>query len=108
MRPSVKVRDVSDNINTDSPADVVGILDELAELAPQLPGPTCGVTKAIEKITAASPEIGEAVRERVDSHEYPAVGVATVLTSRTGTPVSAFTVRRHRKRGTPDGCRCPR
>jgi hypothetical protein len=102
------VRDVSDNITHDSPADVVGILDALTGLARQLPGPTCGVTTAIEKIAAAAPEVAEQVRVRVNSAEYPASGVATVLENRTGVKVSAFTVRRHRKRGTPDGCRCPR
>ena len=101
---------MSDNFPPDSPADVVGILDDLNALTsrPNLPGPACGVTTALGKITAAAPEIGAAVRERVDSGDYPASGVATVLTARTGTAVSAFTVRRHRKRGTPDGCRCPR
>ena len=104
------VRDVTANITHDSPADVVGIIDDFDALTsrPPLPGPQCGVTTALHKIASTNPEVGTAVRERVDSTDYPASGVASVLTARTSVPVSAYTVRRHRKRGTPDGCRCPR
>ena len=102
------MRDVTANITLDSPADVVGILDDMNALAPKAPGPRCGVSVALERIAAADAEVGAAVRERVVDETYPASGVAAILTARTSVNVSAYTLRRHRKRGTADGCRCAR
>ena len=105
------VRDVTENLPPDSPSDVVGILedfDALKSSQPSLPGPQCGVTAALDTIVAASPELAVPLRERVASSAYPALGVAEILSKRSGQRVSAYTVRRHRKRGTSSGCRCTR
>jgi hypothetical protein len=109
-RASLIVRDVTRNLSHDSPADVVGILDDLTELvsAPAKPGPVCSVSVALARIAATDETVAAEVRKRVDDDAYPAAGVATVLTNRTGAVVAAYTLRRHRKRGTVTGCRCPR
>lgn len=102
------MRHVSDNITTKNHADIVGILDELDAATPLLAGPVCGVTAAIERIAAESEEIAGKVRERVVDERVPATAVAEILTARTGVKVASQTVRRHRRRGAANGCRCPR
>lgn len=102
------MRDVTDNLSTDSPADVVGILDDLQALTSPVPGPPCAVRKALELIAVEDEKIAGKVSALVVDDRVPATGVADVLAKRTGVQMASQTVRRHRRRGTPSGCRCPR
>lgn len=101
------MRDVTEPLTDNPHADIIGILDDLDAAAAQpVPGPICSVTAALERIAAEDPDIAGKVRQRVDDARFPATGVADVLTKRTGVQVASQSLRRHRRRGTPSGCRC--
>lgn len=102
------MRHVTTKLDANPPADLAGILDDLDEATPLRPGPACGVSVALERIAEQDKAIAEKVAERVDDKRYPATKVAQVLAHRTGVDVQDQTVRRHRRRGGANGCRCAR
>ena len=102
------MRHVTRQIDDHAPADLAGILDDLDAAQPYAFGPPCGVKSAIDHIAESDAELAEKVRERVEDKRYPASKVAAILAQRTGVNLQDQTVRRHRRRGTANGCRCPK
>ncbi len=67
-------------------------------------GPPCTVGAALSSI---APETAETLRRILDTATVTSTAIAAVL-SQHGPAVASNTVARHRRRGQPNGCRCPR
>ncbi|MGZ4745696.1 MAG: hypothetical protein ACXVYY_01300 [Oryzihumus sp.] len=67
----------------------------------------CGMVKVLTELANDQPESFSKLLAVLDNLAVPASFVADVLTKH-GHQVSDQTVRRHRRRGTAGGCRCPR
>lgn len=66
------------------------------------PGPPCGVAKILASLPAPT---AAKVLQEIDNEENSLAALAEMLMS-AGFEVSPFTVGRHRRRGTYNGCRC--
>lgn len=85
-------------------ADHSGLLADLDALAP-MPGRTkCHTALILEQLDEEARSVVEA---KIDDQTIHASVLADVLT-RNGHPVHGDSVRRHRRRGTAGGCKCPR
>lgn len=85
----------------------VGLADELAALASAPTahrGPLCSVGVLLDSAEAG---VAESLRTVLDTPNVSATAIAETL-SRYGTPITAYTVGRHRRRGQANGCRCER
>jgi hypothetical protein len=84
----------------------IGLAAELDALAtaPAAPrGPRCQIGQLLE---TADADVAESLRAVLET-TVSATVIAEAL-GRHGNQVTAWTVNRHRRRGTPNGCRCPR
>ncbi|MFE6185470.1 hypothetical protein ACFQ6U_13695 [Streptomyces sp. NPDC056465] len=84
-----------------------GLADELAALASAPAahrGPLCSVGSLLD---AADESVAASLRTVLDTPNVSATAIAETL-SRHGTPITAYTVGRHRRRGQANGCRCER
>ena len=80
--------------------------DLVALCVSRSPGPQCGVPRVIDKIRQdISSEVADAFKARVADPAVKASVLAEIAT-RHGYPLSSPTIRRHRRRGLADGCRC--
>lgn len=87
-----------------------GLAAELQELAigdRSMRGRRCSVGALLERMAADSPDDGVALSQALDNREVPLVALGRVLNSH-GFAVQSGTLARHRRRGEPTGCRCPR
>lgn len=101
------VPDVTNNLPQD--VDVDAFTEALNNLSnmDRKPGPACGFGQILGELTVLSPALAEAAVAAVDNPRVVLNDLAKYLTGQ-GFPIRAYTVSRHRKRGEPDGCRCPR
>ena len=76
-------------------------LDDLSALKSR-PGPKCSVVKLLSNLEE---DARAKLKARMDDPEVEATKLAELLT-RHGHAISADTIRRHRKRGTGNGCSC--
>lgn len=86
-----------------------GLADALAALPDQAdapPGPQCSIGALLSLLTETDPDAAALLRATLDG-PVKAVPIAETLTKE-GHPIAVHTIRRHRRRGTPVGCRCPR
>ncbi|MFI5990280.1 hypothetical protein ACIBAC_00300 [Streptomyces sp. NPDC051362] len=84
---------------------LTGLAADLAALpdAPAAPrGPQCSIGTLLDN---AEPDVATSLRTALDTKSVSATAIADAL-SRHGTTVTAWTVNRHRRRGTSNGCRC--
>lgn len=85
----------------------LGLAHELQALAdaPAPPrGPQCSVGAFLD---AADADDAAALRQALDNDRITSRAIADIL-SRHGSPITAYTVARHRRRGKSNGCRCKR
>lgn len=78
-------------------------LDALTTAPAVQRGPRCHIGLLLE---AADTDVATSLRTVLET-TVSATVIAEAL-SRYGDPVTAWTVNRHRRRGTPNGCRCER
>lgn len=86
-------------------ADLAAALDALER--PNRPGPKCSVGVHLAGLAEREPGLHARVLALLDDDAVPATGLAVALGA-DGLEVHGDTVRRHRKRGTANGCRCSR
>lgn len=86
-------------------SDLAAALDALAQPAPK--GPPCTVGTYLAQLARRDAALHARVVALVDDTEVQAPRLAGALKV-DGAGVSAYTLRRHRRRGTADGCKCPR
>lgn len=84
--------------------DADGLLADLGDLAPKPGHRTCHTRHALDQLDA---ELATAIEAVIDRTDLAITDICRVLT-RHGLNVSTDSISRHRKRGTPTGCRCPR
>ncbi|MFF1600821.1 hypothetical protein ACFVYV_25485 [Streptomyces mirabilis] len=78
-------------------------LDALTSAPAAHRGPRCHIGLLLE---GADTDVAESLRAVLET-TVSATVIAEAL-GRHGNQVTAWTVNRHRRRGTPNGCRCPR
>ena len=86
--------------------DLAAALDHL-EAGPYRPGPACAVASYLAELLVRDAAMHARVVALIDNPAIVASGLADVLRT-DGLVAGADTVRRHRKRSTSSGCRCPR
>lgn len=68
-------------------------------------GPVCTTGYLLEQVAKTDPAGHQALAESIDDHAIAATVIARAL-HEAGHQVSVHSIRRHRKRGTPEGCVC--
>lgn len=81
------------------------VLADLADIAPRRGGHACHTRFAMEQIPV---EARTAVAEAMDNPLVSSADLARLLNKHTGSTVTGNQVARHRRRGQPNGCKCPR
>lgn len=83
----------------------MSLIDELSNLdEPLVRGPRCSIALLLEKLTDAEKT---ALIGAIDNSNLTYSSIARAL-NRAGHKVLPTTIKRHRQRGTSDGCRCAR
>lgn len=80
-------------------------LDALAEWRP-IPGPRCTVGQLLVTLAATDPLGAEKLHKHIEG-STPLTALSEILFS-SGYMIRPGTISRHRRRGTPRGCACPR
>lgn len=78
----------------------------LSDLANPIRGPKCYVGVLLAELAETDPEGRTALIAAIDNHSLAATVVAKALHEAGHTKVKTESIRRHRKRGTADGCAC--
>ncbi|MGW8403753.1 hypothetical protein ACWGMW_07755 [Streptomyces albidoflavus] len=86
------------------PTNLALELGALAAAPPTQRGPRCSVGVFIGD---ATPDEAAALRAVLETPDVSSTAIAEAL-NRHGSALTAYTVARHRRRGAPNGCRCPR
>lgn len=92
------VRAMATTINADD------LLADLDSLTPGVGGHTCHAGAAIATLP---PEVLAAIDPILDRSEITSTSISEVL-ARHGLTIRIGSLARHRRRGTPSGCLCPR
>jgi hypothetical protein len=85
--------------------------DVTPQAAPPTPvrgGPPCRTGLAVKAIIAARPDLAEAVTAAVSDPNVNALRAAEFLSKHSGQLVKVAALRYHRRRGTVNGCTCPK
>ena len=90
--------------------DVRATLEQLRDHAPSGTGPRCAVERLTVRLVGQDREVAAVVWGACDDRSIPPGKLAQYLESKFGAHVSAYTIRRHRRRlaTSADVCRCPR
>lgn len=88
-------------------SDLAGDLEALAGEQSQRRGPACTVGAVLARLADTDPEAAAALDKALDDSSIGSTRIAAVLAGH-GQTLQASTVARHRRRGEPNGCRCPR
>lgn len=82
------------------------LASRLAGLKNPKKGPPCSIGLILERLKADDPAGHAALVDSIDTPELAATMIANAL-SDAGYSVTVHSIRRHRKRGTAEGCICP-
>jgi hypothetical protein len=91
----------------DATSGLVSDLEALAGEQSQRRGPECTVGAILGRLAGTDPDAAAALGKALDDPRIGGTRIATVLAGH-GNLVQSGTVARHRRRGAPNGCRCPR
>lgn len=86
---------------------LVAQLQELTIVKRSVRGARCTVGMLLERMAAAAVDEAAALAAALDDPSIPAADIGRVLNSH-GHDMQSGTLARHRRRGQPTGCRCPR
>jgi hypothetical protein len=89
-----------------TPAGLAATLSGLADRR-RKSGSTCHFALTLGRLRAADPKAADALLQAVDDEAVSGADIARAL-SEYGYELPAYTVNRHRKRSTGNGCRCPK
>lgn len=82
------------------------LADRLNSIEATKKGPRCEFGSFLEHLAGDDPEGHAALQRLLDETTMPATTIAGALRE-AGHVVSVHSMRRHRKRGTAEGCTCP-
>jgi hypothetical protein len=87
----------------------ISLADALASVPGQRvrTGPPCQVNAFLDNLDQNDPAAADAFRAVIDNPQAIVSKIAEVLASN-GHEVEPQALRRHRRRSTPSGCKCPR
>lgn len=77
----------------------------LADLKAPRKGPACQFGALLQELAKTDPQGRDALEHAVDNHGIAATIIANACMV-AGHDISVHSIRRHRKRGTSDGCTC--
>lgn len=81
------------------------LASRLSALANPQPGPRCYVALLLEDLATTDPQGRDALIASIDDHSLNATILARAL-AEAGFQIKTHSIRRHRKRGTGNGCAC--
>lgn len=81
------------------------LASRLAALKNPKKGPPCAIGVILQDLKKNDPSGYKALAESIDNHNLAATGIANTL-AELGMPITVHSIRRHRKRGTAEGCAC--
>lgn len=90
--------------------DVRATLARMRAETPPAPGPRCSIERLSVRLLAEDEQVAAVVWDACDDATISPGLLAPYLAEKFGAKVSAYTIRRHRRRlvTTADTCRCPR
>jgi hypothetical protein len=90
----------------DGARDLARDLEALNGEQSQQRGPACTVGVTLSRLAGTDPPAAQALQKALEDPQIRSTRIAAVLSDH-GQQVQAATVARHRRRGAPNGCRCP-